>query len=174
MKNNITLHAVHNYAATIRIRLQYIFPPCHASTNVSKHYFTLQHGMLKNLEVVFFTLYFNKTRNLHAHMILQIQQLLVLTKDSIINTSPLWFFDVFCIAKTKDLLYTRPVIPRNAFADSSSYSQFYFLLIKGNIYRTRRLNLYYRIQLGKASLEREKNMKGIPGKLRQERGWLRS
>ena len=43
---------------------------------------------------------------------------------------------------TIDLLNTRPVIPliKAALAAWNSYIQFGFLLVKGNIYRTRRLS----------------------------------
>ena len=43
-----------------------------------------------------------------------------------------------------------------ALADGSSNNKFGFQLVEGDIYRTRRQSLYYRIQLGKPSLDSTK------------------
>ena len=60
-----------------------------------------------------------------------------------------------------DLLNTRPVIPLNK--GSFSYRQFGFLLVKIDIYRTRRQSLHIRIQPEKSSSLDSKNMEEIPG-----------
>ena len=51
---------------------------------------------------------------------------------------------------TIDLLNTRPVIPLN------SFSQFDFLLVKGDIYRTRQQSMYNRVHSEKPSSDIKK------------------